>query len=86
MIIHSSIGSTDCSGCEIYRKGSGIFAKPTAPLGQNPDAAFISLPLRVAQLPTPEIADIAMDRISYAMNRGEKCVSLENLEGQADSS
>jgi len=86
MIIHSRIGSTDCSGCEIYRKGTRIFAKPTAPPGQNPDVKFISLPLRVAQLPTPEIADIALDRIIHALNRGEACVSLEDLERYADSS
>ena len=86
MIIHSGIGSTDCSGCEIYRKGSRIFAKPTAPPGQDPDVTFVSLELRVAQLPTPEIADIAMDRIIHAMHRGETSVSLENLERQTDSS
>ena len=86
MIIHSGIGSTDCSGCEFYRKGSRIFAKPIAPPGQNPDVTFVSLELRVAQLPTPEIADIALDRILHALNRGEACVSLENLERYADSS
>ena len=86
MIVHSRIGSTDCSGCEFYRKGSRIFAKPTAPPGQDPDVTFVSLELRVAQLPTPGIADIAMDRIIHAMHRGEACVSLENLERQTDSS
>lgn len=86
MIVHSRIGNTDCSGCEFYRKGSRIFAKPTAPPGQKPDVTFISLALRVAQLPTPEIADIALDRILRALHRGEACVSLENLERQADSS
>ena len=86
MIVHSSIGSTDCSGCEFYRKGSRIFAKPTAPLGENPEVKFVSLALRVAQFPMPEIADIAMERIIRAMNRGETSVSLKNLERQADSS
>ena len=86
MIIQSSIGRTDCSGCEIYRKGTRIFAKPTAPPGQNPDVKFVPLALRVAQLPTPEIADIAIDRITRAIHRGEACVSLENLERQTNSS
>lgn len=86
MIVHSSIGSIDCSGCEFYRKSSRIFAKPTAPPGQDPDVTFVSLALRVAQLPTPEIADIALDRILHALNRGEACVSLKNLERQGNSS
>ena len=86
MIVHSSIGSTDCSGCRFYRKGTRIFAKPILPRGQNPDVKFVSLALRVAQLPTPEIADIALDRIIYALNRGEACVSLKDLERYADSS
>ena len=80
MIVHSSIGSTDCSGCELYRKGTRIFAKPTAPPGQNLEVKFVSLALRVAQLPTPEIADIALDRIIHAINRGKACVSLKDLE------
>ena len=86
MIIQSSIGRTDCSGCEIHRKGTRIFAKPTAPPGQKPDVKFVSLALRVAQLPTPEIADIAIDRIIRAIHRGKACVSLKDLERQTDSS
>ena len=86
MIIHSRIGSTDCSGCKFYRKGSRIFAEPIAPPRQKPDVKHVSLALRVAQLPTPEIADIALDRILHAMNRGEASVSLEDLERYADLS
>ena len=86
MIIQSSIGRTDCSGCEIYRKGTRIFAKPTAPPGQNPEVKFVSLALRIAQLPTPEIADVAIDRIIRAIHRGKAYVSLEDFERQTNLS
>ena len=86
MIIHSSVGSTDCSGCKFYRRGTRIFAESIPPSRQNLDVKFVSLALRVAQLPTPEIADIALDRILHAMNRGEAAVSLKDLERPADSS
>ena len=64
-----------------------MFTNTTALCGGIPPSKlFVSLALRVTQFLTLEIADIAMDRIIHALNRGEACISLENLERQVDSS
>ena len=80
MIIHSRIGSTDCSGCVFFRKGSALFAKRLPGPDQARDVKFVSLALRVAQLPTGKLAETAIERIAHAIMCAETSVSLHDLE------
>ena len=84
MIIHSRIGSTDCSGCAFFRKGGTLLAKRIRGPEQHPDIKFVSLALRVAELPTEKLAKTAIRRIGHALICGETSVSLHDLEKQSD--
>ena len=51
---------------------------------QNPEIQFVSLALRVAELPTEKLAKTAIDRIAHAIMRGDKSVRLQDLERLGD--
>ena len=84
MIIHSRMGSTDCSDCAFSRKGRTLLAKRLPGPEQHRDIKFVSLALRVAELPTEKLADTAIERIGHALMCGETSVSLDDLEKQGD--
>ena len=80
LVIQSSAGSTDCSGCSFFRRGKQIFAQRR----QQPDdwgtGKFVSLPLRVAMLPTTQAAMTALARIDRARRNHTGIVNLMDLE------
>ena len=80
LVIQSSVGSTDCSGCSFFRRGKQIFAQRR----QQPDdwgiGKFVSLPLRVAMLPTTQAAMTALARIDRARRNHTGIVNLMDLE------
>ena len=80
MIIHSRMGSTDCSGCTFFRKGGTLLAKRLPGPEEHRNIKFVSLALRVAELPTEKLADTAIERIGHALMCGETSVSLDDLE------
>ena len=83
MIIYSSIGKTDCTGCKFYKKGDAIFAKRLPPPHWDPDIKFVSLALRVVQLPTVRVANMAMERIIDAIQQKATSVSFYDLEAES---
>ena len=80
LIVESRFGATDCSGCRIFRQGRQIFAKPTQQPGENSSANFISLPIKIADLPSVEAAEEALKRIEYAIKASETFVDLTDLD------
>lgn len=73
-IVNSSLGSTDCSGCEISKKGTVLFAKRIEQPG------FVTLPIKIAEMPSVAAAEIALKRIQYAIKTGKRSVELMDLE------
>ena len=73
-VIDSSLGSTDCSGCEIFKKGTVLFAKRIERPG------FVTLPIKIAEMPHVTAAEKALKRIQYAIKTGERSVELTDLE------
>ena len=74
LFVNSNFGITDCSGCLIFQKGKALFAKNL----QQPE--FVSLPIRIAEMPNVEVAIEALRRIRYAIKRGKLYVDLTDLE------
>ena len=72
--INSSLGDTDCSGCQIFRRGTVLFAR----LVQEPN--FVSLPIKIAEMPNVAAAEAALRRIHWASKIGKRYVDLTDLE------
>ncbi len=79
LVIESDLGSMDCSGCRLFRRGRHIFAQQR----QGPDAygcgKFVSLPLKVATFPTVPAAQEALVRIDEARRLRKGIVNLKDL-------
>lgn len=73
-IVNSNLGSTDCSGCEIFKKGMVLFAKRIERPG------FVTLPIKIAEMPNIAAAEKALKRIQDAFETGETSVKLTDLE------
>ena len=73
-VINSSLGSTDCSDCQIFKKGTVLFAKGL----QQPN--FAALPIKIAKMPNVAAAAKALGRIQRAIKTGERYVNLTDLE------
>ena len=73
-VIKSSLDSTDCSGCRIYKKDTTLFAKRV----QQPNLAV--LPLKIAEMPNVAAAEAALERIRFAIITGKTHVDLTDLE------
>ena len=80
LVIQSSVGSTDCSGCSFFRRGRHIFAQRRQQPEDGGTGKFVSLPLRVAVLPTAEAAMTALIRIDRACRKRTSIVNLMDLE------
>ena len=78
-IIESHLGRTDCSGCQMFRRGRKIFAKYVEqPDGIDSDI-IVSLPIKIAELSSTELAKIALGRIASAIKAGDTIVDLKDL-------
>lgn len=73
-LINSSLGKTDCSDCRMFRKDRVLFAQKI----QQPK--FVSLPIRIAEMPSVADAEEALRRIQYAIKTGKIYVNLTDLE------
>ena len=80
LVIQSGIGSTDCSGCSFFRRGRHIFAQRLQQPEDRRTGKFVSLPLRVAVLPTTQAATTALARIDRARKNRTSIVNLADLE------
>ena len=80
LIIKSRLGSTDCSGCRMFRRGAKILAKRAKQPGEKRSTSVLSLPIKVADLPSVEAAEVALERITYAIVTGQTVVNLTDLE------
>ena len=80
LIIQSGVGSTDCSGCSFFRRGRQIFAQRRQQPGDCGTGKFVSLPLRIAVLPTTQAAMTALARIDRARRNHTGIVNLMDLE------
>lgn len=80
LVIQSSVGSTDCSGCSFFRRGRQIFAQRQQQPGDRRTGKFVSLPLRVAVLPTIRAAITALARIDKARRNRTGIVNVMDLE------
>ena len=80
LMIQSGVGSTDCSGCRFFREGRNIFAQCYQQPEDRGPGKFVSLPLRVAMLPTTEAAMTALARIDSARRNRTGTVYLMDLE------
>ena len=69
-VINSSLGGTDCSGCQIFKKGKMLFAKRV----QQPEYVWMTQMRNVAA------ARAALRRIRYAIKTGKHYVDLTDLE------
>ena len=73
-VINSSLGKTDCSDCQIFKKGTELFAKRVQ------QRKFVSLPIKIAEMPNIATAEAALRRILYAVKIGEHYVDITDLE------
>ena len=80
LVIQSGVGSTDCSGCRFFRRGRHIFAQRHQEPKDGGTGKFVSLPLRVAVLPTTQAAMTALARIDRARRNHISIVNLMDLE------
>ncbi|RKU22840.1 hypothetical protein C6503_03495 [Candidatus Poribacteria bacterium] len=80
LVIQSGVGSTDCSGCNFFRRDRQIFAQRRQQPEDQGIGKFVSLPLRVAVLPTTEAAMTALARIESARRNRTGIVNLMDLE------
>ena len=80
LVIQSGVGSTDCSGCRFFRRGNHIFAQRLQKLEDRGTGKFVSLPLRIAVLPTTDAAMTALARIDSARRNHTGIVNLMDLE------
>ena len=80
LVIQSGVGSMDCSGCSFFRRGTHIFAQRRQQPEDRRTGKFVSLPLRVAVLPTTQAAMIALARIDSARRNRTGIVNLMDLE------
>ena len=80
LVIQSGVGSTDCSGCRFFRRGRHIFAQRLQQPEDRGIGKFVSLPLRVAVLPTTDAAITALARIDSARRNRTGIVNLMDLE------
>ena len=80
LVIQSGVGSTDCSGCRFFRRGRQIFAQRQKQPEDRGTAKFVSLPLRVAVLPTTQTAMTALPRIDRVRRNRTGIVNLMDLE------
>ena len=80
LVIQSSLGSTDCSGCNFFRRGKHIFAQRRPQSEDRDTGKFVALPLRVAVLPTTQAAMTALARIDKARRNRIGVVNLMDLE------
>ena len=80
LVIQSGVGSTDCSGCRFFRRGRYIFAQRRQQSKDRGTGKFVSLPLRVAVLPTTQAAMTALARIDRACRNHTGIVNLMDLE------
>lgn len=77
-VIHSHLGSTDCAGCEIYRHGRILFAKPLGSIYDRHHKKFVSLPLKVAEFPDVQTAAVAYKKIQMAIKKGKEFIDLRD--------
>ena len=84
LVIGSRLGSTDCSGCRIFRRGRSIFAKRLRQPEDIGVGRFVALPVKVAELPTICAAEAALKRINEAKKTRKGVVNLEDLETSTD--
>lgn len=80
LVIQSGVGSTDCSRCRFFREGRNIFAQRQQQPEDRGTGKFVSLPLRVAALPTTQAAMTALERIDSARRNHTGIVNLMDLE------
>ena len=80
MLIKSRLGSMDCSECRIFRHGNIIFAQRVRQPGKSRFPRAISLPIKIANIPSINLAKEALIRIEYAIENGENIVDLTDLE------
>ena len=80
LIIESHLGSTDCSGCRFFRRSCYIFAQRFRQPEDSGIRKFVSLPLKVAELPTVDAAKTALERINVARQQRKGIVNLKDLE------
>ena len=79
-VVESHLGATDCSDCQIFRHENKIFAKlvwQSRKTGPNMNA---SLPIKIAELPSVRLAEIALAKIEMAIKRGDTIIDLRDLE------
>ena len=77
LIVKSSLGETDCCGCHIFKKGKVLFAKLLQP-DYLPE--FVTLPIKIAEMPNAEAAELALRIVQYAIKTGKDYVDLTDLE------
>lgn len=73
-VIHSSLGSTDCSGCQIFNRGTTLFVKRI----RQPE--FALLPIKIAEVRNVAAVKEALSRIQHAIKNGKRSVKLTDLE------
>ena len=74
LVIHSSLGSTDCSRCRVFNSGTTLFAQR---IGQP---EFTLLPIKIAEMRNIAAVEEALIRIQHATKTGEDSVELTDLE------
>lgn len=74
LVISSSLGATDCSGCQIFNKGTTLFAKHIVPPGS------VSLAIKIAEMRDTTSTTEALRRIKDAIETGENFIGLIDLE------
>ena len=73
-VINSSLGRTNCLGCLIFKKGTTSFAKCIEQL------EFVSLPVKIAEMPNVAYTEEALRRIRYTIKTGKLYVDLTDLD------
>ena len=74
LVISSSLGTTDCSGCQIFNKGTTLFAKRIVRSGS------ISLAIKIAEMRDAAATTTALRRIKNAIGTGKNFIKLTDLE------
>lgn len=80
MVVISSLGETNCERSRFFRRSNKIFVQHVRLEGEMRGSRFVSLPILVAVLASPEAADAAIFRILEARQQRQSIVDVTDLE------
>lgn len=75
-VIYSNLGSTDCTGCRVYRRGTLLLAKRHRPENDPMRKRFIAMPMKIAAFADVRTAKNTLKKVGLAIKAGKVSVDL----------